>query len=81
LLLKISGYTNDERETSWQSLEAEIPQEKIVSNDAPSFLHAMLLEKEGMYYFDSLITCLALQKRAVVSTTDRRIGEIIEMEW
>jgi predicted nucleic acid-binding protein len=44
-------------------------------------LAAVELQKDGMDYFDSLIASLAKETASVVITTDKKIGEVVEIEW
>lgn len=81
LVMKIRGYTEAERRTSWSALESAIPAEKLVSNSASSLRDAISLQENGMDYFDSLITSLARENRGTVVTTDKRIAASVESEW
>lgn len=81
LVMKIRGYSDSERETSWSALESAIPAEKLVSNSASSIRGAVDLQKNGMDYFDSLIASLAKERDSVVITTDKRIAGSVKSEW
>jgi predicted nucleic-acid-binding protein len=81
LIMKISGYTDSEREFSWGALETEISNDKVISNSSSSFRHAADYQKNGADYFDSLIASLAKETNSIVITTDKRIGEIVGTEW
>jgi predicted nucleic-acid-binding protein len=81
LVLKIRGYTEAERRTSWAALESSIPAEKLLSNSASSLRGAVILQEEGMDYFDSLIASLAKENGSTVLTTDKRIAASVESEW
>ena len=81
LLLKISGYSDSERDISWGAIESQIPNEKVVPNSISSIRHALDLQKNGIDYFDSLVASLAKETVSTVITTDRRIREIVDTEW
>jgi predicted nucleic-acid-binding protein len=81
LVMKIRGYTETERKTSWTALESAIPTEKLISNSASSLRDAIVLQEKGMDYFDSLIASLAKENGSTVITTDKRIAASVESEW
>jgi predicted nucleic acid-binding protein len=81
LLLKISGYDDSEREISWGALGSKIPSDKIVPNSIPSIRRAIDLQRQGLDYFDSLIASLAKTTDSSVITTDRRIGDVVRIDW
>jgi predicted nucleic acid-binding protein len=81
LLMKISGYSDSERHTSWGALESEIPNKKVLPNSTSSIQRALELQKKGIDYFDSLVASLARETGSAVITTDKRIGEIVDVEW
>ncbi len=81
LVMKIRGYSHSERETSWRALESKIPQSKIMVHSVSSIYSALQLQEQGMDYFDSLITSLALETSSIVVTTDKQIGTAVKTEW
>lgn len=81
LVMRLRGYTDSERNDSWRALEGEVPAEKVVPNTAPSIRYAVELQKKGMGYFDSLVASLAKETGSTVITTDKKIGEEVEVEW
>jgi len=81
LVMKIRGYDHMEREVSWKALEARIPKGKILANPVSTIRLAIELQKEGMDYFDSLITSLAKETNSTVITTDRAIQTVVPTEW
>jgi predicted nucleic-acid-binding protein len=81
LAMRLRGYTDSEREESWRALEGEVPAEKVVPNSVPSIRYAVELQKNGMGYFDSLVASPARETDSIVITTDKRIGEAVEIEW
>ncbi len=81
LVMKIKGYDASEREVSWRALESRIPPSRIVTNTVSSIYSAVELQKEGMDYFDSLISSLAKETNSVVITTDRAIEGTVQTEW
>ena len=81
LVMKIRGYSHSEREVSWRALESKIPPSKILASSVSSIYSALQLQKQGMDYFDSLITSLALETSSIVVTTDKEIGKAVETEW
>ncbi len=81
LVMKLRGYGDSERQTSWRALEGQIPASKVIPSSASSIHHAVELQGRGMDYFDSLIASLAREMGSAVITTDRRIGDAVETEW
>ncbi|MBI2649432.1 MAG: PIN domain-containing protein [Thaumarchaeota archaeon] len=81
LVMKIKGYSYSEREISWRALESKIPPPKIVTNSVSSIYSALVLQEEGMDYFDSLISSLARETTSVVITTDKAIEAAVKTEW
>jgi predicted nucleic-acid-binding protein len=81
LVMKVRGYTDAERKTSWGALESAIPAEKLITNSASSFRGAIVLQENGMDYFDSLITSLARESDSIVITTDKEIAASVQSEW
>jgi predicted nucleic-acid-binding protein len=81
LVMKVRGYDLAEREVSWRALEDKIPQSKIIVNSISSIFSAMELQRQGMEYFDSLISSLALETDSIVITTDKAIDRIARTEW
>ncbi len=80
LLLKIMGYTESEREISWRAIEIKVAN-RIIANSVSSITGAVSLQKNGMDYFDSLITSLARETGSKVITTDKSIARIVQVEW
>ncbi len=81
LVMKIKGYDHSEREVSWRALESRIPPSKIITNSVSSIYSALGLQKDGMDYFDSLISSLARETNSVVITTDKAIENVVQTEW
>ncbi|MDG7008039.1 MAG: PIN domain-containing protein [Nitrososphaerota archaeon] len=81
LVMKVRGYSDSERETSWGALESAVPRAKVVSNTVSSVRAAVELQRTGMDYFDSLIAALAKEAGSRVITTDASIKDIVETEW
>ncbi len=81
LVMKLRGYEDSERETSWRALESKIPRSKIIAQPVSSIYSAVELQREGMDYFDSLISSMALETSSVVVTTDRAIEAVVQTEW
>ncbi len=81
LVMKGRGYSYKERKTSWRALRHKIQSSKIVPNSVPSIYVATSLQEKGLDYFDSLITSLALERRAEVITTDRAIAKVVKTAW
>jgi predicted nucleic-acid-binding protein len=81
LVMKIRGYSHSEREVSWRALESKIPPSKIIVHSISSIYSALRLQEQGMDYFDSLITSIALETNSIVITTDKEIGKAVETEW
>ena len=81
LLMKARDYTDDERRSSWIDLASKISPQKILGHTAATFVRASELQKEGMGYFDSLITALALELNSSVITDDKDIAKHVETEW
>lgn len=81
LILKTRGYTESERETSWQGLAGIIPEDKVIPSSPSSILAAIPLQRGGMDYFDSLLASLAKETGSTVVTTDKEIGRVVDVEW
>ncbi len=81
LVMKVKGYDHSEREISWRALESKIPPSKILSSNVPSIYSAIQMQREGMDYFDSLISSLAKETNSIVLTPDKAIGNIVRTEW
>ena len=81
LVMKLRGYGDSERQTSWRALESEIPANKVIPNSVSSIYHAVELQKQGMDFLDSLVASLAKETGSIVITTDRRIEDVVETEW
>jgi len=81
LVMKMRGYEDSERELSWRALENRIPRSKIIAHSVSSIYSAVELQRQGMDYFDSLISSIALETSSVVVTTDRAIEAVVQTEW
>ncbi len=81
LVMKVKAYEHSEREVSWRALESRIPPSRIIANSVSSIYSAVELQRQGMDYFDSLISSLARETDSVVITTDRAIGAVVQTEW
>ena len=81
LVMKMRGYEDSERELSWRALENRIPRSKIIAHSISSIYSAVELQRQGMDYFDSLISSIALETNSVVVTTDRAIEAVVQTEW
>lgn len=81
LLMKARDYTDDERRSSWIELAPKISTQKILCETASTFVRAAELQREGMGYFDSLITALAQELNSSVITDDKDIAKHVETEW
>ena len=81
LIMKMRGYEDSERELSWRALENRIPRSKIIAHSVSSIYSAVELQRQGMDYFDSLISSIALETSSVVVTTDRAIEAVVQTEW
>lgn len=81
LVMKVRGYSDPERETSWAALESVIPRTKVVSSSVSSVRSAVELQRIGVDYFDSLIAALAKESGSRVITTDASIKGIVGTEW
>jgi predicted nucleic acid-binding protein len=81
LVMKMRGYEDSEREVSWRALESRIPRSKIIAHSISSIYSAVELQRQGMDYFDSLISSIALETSSVIVTTDKAIGAVVQTEW
>jgi predicted nucleic acid-binding protein len=81
LVMKMRGYEDSEREVSWRALESRIPKSKIIANSVSSIYSAVELQRQGMDYFDSLVSSIALETSSIVVTTDRAIEAVVQTEW
>lgn len=81
LVMKARNYTDSERETTWLELSPKIPREKIISISPTALATSSHLQSQGMGYFDSLITALALELKASIITDDKAIAAKVKAEW
>lgn len=81
LLMKARDYTDEERRSTWVELASKISSQKILVHTTSTFVRASELQKEGMGYFDSLITALAQELNSSVVTYDKQIARHVETEW
>ncbi len=81
LLMKARDYSDEERRTTWIELATKISPQKLLSQNASTFVRAAELQKEGMGYFDSLITALAQELNSSVITDDKAIARHVQTEW
>ncbi|MGH9879047.1 MAG: type II toxin-antitoxin system VapC family toxin, partial [Nitrososphaerales archaeon] len=78
LLMKTRNYADEERRSTWVELAPKISSQRILSHTAATFVRASELQKEGMGYFDSLITALAQELNSSVVTYDKQIAKHVE---
>ena len=81
LLMKARDYSQEERRQTWLELSPRLPKAKIAIPTPTSMGEACLLEREGMGYFDALITALAVELRAEVITDDKAISSRVTSSW
>lgn len=81
LLTKVRGYTEEERVTTWLEVSSKIPSEKVAPLGPAVFARASGLQRQGLSYFDSLVSALALELRATVITDDKTIASVVSSEW
>ena len=81
LLMKARNYTEAEREITWLELSPKMPLGKVVPMSSTALTTASALQAEGMGYFDSLVTALAIELRAIVITDDKAIAARVKSEW
>jgi len=80
LVLRNSGYTRNEIFETWQALAPLIGRNLAVTTPTAHQIAAML-RLGGLAYFDSLITALALERKAAVITRDPEISKRVETQW
>jgi len=80
ITLRINGYTRSEIFETWQALAPMIGR-KLTATTPTAHQMASMLRLGGMQYFDSLITALAQERKAVVITRDPEITKRLETEW
>ena len=81
LLMKARDYNEEERRQTWLELSPRLSREKIAVPTPTSMGEACLLEREGMDYFDALITALALELGAQIVTDDKAISVRVPSSW
>jgi len=81
LLMKARSYTDDERRSTWIEVAPRISVHKLLGQAASTFVRASELQKEGIGYFDSLITALAQELNASVITDDKDIARHVQTDW
>jgi len=80
IVLRNNGYTRNEIFETWQAL-APLIEGKLVATTPTAHQMAAMLRLGGMTYFDSLITALAQERKAVVITRDPEVAKRVETEW
>lgn len=80
ITLRNNGYTRSEIFETWQALAPLIGQ-KLIATTPTVHQMAAMLRLGGMTYFDSLITALAQERKAVVITRDPEITKRVKTEW
>ena len=80
IVLRNNEYTRNEIFETWQALAPFIGR-KLTATTPTAHQAAAMLRLGGMTYFDSLITALAQERKAVVITRDLEIGKRVETEW
>jgi PIN domain nuclease of toxin-antitoxin system len=82
LLMKSRGFTVEERLDTWQLLSILLGRESVEPLYPEDFaLAAVLAEREGMDYFDSLIAAQCINRRAKPLTSDQAIIKAVERYW
>ena len=54
---------------------------KLIATTPTAHQMAAMLRLGGMQHFDSLVTALALERKAVVITRDPEVAKRVETEW
>jgi len=80
LVMRNKEYTEDEIADTWRAL-SPLVQESYVATTVSAHLTAASLRAKGLTYFDSLITALAVEMKAVVVTRDDAISKHVDTEW
>lgn len=80
LVLRNNGYSRNEIFETWEAL-APLIGRKLTATTPTAHQAAAMLRLSGMTYFDSLITALALETKAIVVTRDVEISKRVETEW
>jgi predicted nucleic acid-binding protein len=80
ITLRNNGYTRNEIFETWQAL-APLIGGKLIATSPTAHQIAAMLRLGGMHYFDSLITALAQERRAIVITRDPEITKRVETQW
>ncbi len=81
LLMKVRKYTDNERATTWLEISSKIPGDKVLIHTPLDLAKASELKSQGMTYFDSLITALALEREGTVVTDDEAVASTVSTEW
>jgi len=80
IALRNNGYTRSEIFETWQALAPMIGR-KLTPTTPSAHQMAAMLRLGGMQYFDSLITALAQEMKAIVITRDPEIVKRVETAW
>jgi len=80
ITLRNNGYTRNEIFETWQAL-APLVGGKLIATTPTAHQTAAMLRLGGMQYFDSLITALAQERKAIVITRDAEIAKRVETQW
>jgi len=81
LVMKVRGYTAEERRLTWRALQGWITAGRVIPNTVTSIHNAVALQEHGLDYFDSLIASLALEVGATVVTTDKAMRDVVDTDW
>jgi len=81
LVMKGRNYTFNQRRDAFDWLSIFIPETRVLPSSVTSLKIAAGLEETGMSYFDSLISAVAMEKDAVVLTSDEAISKIVKTRW
>ena len=80
ITLRSNDYTRSEIFETWQAL-APLIGGKLIATTPTAHQAAAMLRLGGMQYFDSLVTALAQERRAIVITRDPEIAKRVETQW
>ena len=80
LVMRNSRYAETDVAETWTAL-APLVGRKLLATTPTAHMAAAEMRSKGLTYFDSLITALAKEIRAVVITRDAEITKHVDTEW
>lgn len=81
LVMKGRNYTAGQKKDAFDWLGDLVPDAKLIANSVGSMKKSIDLQENGMSYFDSLVSALAIGLDATVLTPDLSISQVVKTKW